>query len=194
MRIAYIRVSTVEQNEERQRLALEKYNIEKWFIDKKSGKNTDRIAFKVMMNYLRSDSDDVLYVSELSRLARSTMDLYKIMETLKNKGVTLISDTENIDTSTASGRAMFGFLAVMAQFERELIRERQADGIAVAKKAGKRFGRPCCKINDSEFNKCFAHYQQRLVTISDIARILGVSRATTYRLIAKRKSELKDKM
>ena len=190
MRIGYVRVSSEDQNEERQKIALGKYDIEKWFIDKKSGKNMDREDFQNMMAFIRNDSDDVVYVSELSRLARSTLDLYNIMEEFKRKGVQLVSDKESIDTSTPTGRAMFGFMAVMAQFERELIHERQAEGIAAAKAAGKHIGRPFRKYDKDEFEKLFKQYQQRLVTISDVAKKLGLSRATVYRLVEDKKEEL----
>ena len=190
MKIGYIRVSSSDQNEERQRLALQKYGIERWYVDKKSGKNMDRPDFQSMMDYLREDSNDVVYVSELSRLARSTLDLYNIMEEFKAKGVQLVSDKENIDTSTATGRAIFGFFAVMAQFERELIHERQAEGIAAAKAAGKHIGRPFRKYDKEEFDKLFKRYQERLITITDIGKKLGLSRATVYRLIEVKKKEI----
>lgn len=191
MRIGYVRVSSEDQNEERQKIALGKYDIEKWFIDKKSGKNMDREDFQNMMAFIRNDSDDVVYVSELSRLARSTLDLYNIMEEFKRKGVQLVSDKESIDTSTPTGRAMFGFMAVMAQFERELIHERQAEGIAAAKAAGKHIGRPFRKYDKEEFDKLFKRYQERLITITDIGKKLGLSRATVYRLLDAKKEELK---
>ena len=190
MRIGYVRVSSEDQNEERQKIALGKYNIEKWFIDKKSGKNMDREDFQKMMLFIRNDSDDVVYVSELSRLARSTLDLYNIMEVFNAKGVQLVSDKESIDTSTPTGRAMFGFMAVMAQFERELIHERQAEGIAAAKAAGKHIGRPFRKYDKEEFDKLFKRYQERLITITDIGKKLGLSRATVYRLIEVKKKEI----
>lgn len=190
MKIGYIRVSSVDQNEERQRIALEKYGIERWYVDKKSGKNMDRPDFKKMMDYLREDSNDVVYVSELSRLARSTLDLYNIMEVFKVKGVQLVSDKENIDTSTATGRAMFGFFAVMAQFERELTHERQAEGIAAARAAGKHIGRPRRQFAQDDFDFLYGQYQQRLVTITDMAKKLGVSRATVYRLVEQRKMKI----
>ena len=183
-------VSSEDQNEERQKIALGKYNIEKWFIDKKSGKNMDREDFQKMMLFIRNDSDDVVYVSELSRLARSTLDLYNIMEVFNAKGVQLVSDKESIDTSTPTGRAMFGFMAVMAQFERELIHERQAEGIAAAKAAGKHIGRPFRKYDKEEFDKLFKRYQERLITITDIGKKLGLSRATVYRLIEVKKKEI----
>ncbi len=193
MKIGYVRVSTVEQNESRQRIALVKYGIEKWYCDKMSGKNMDRPQFKKMMEYVREDSNDEVYVSELSRLARSTSDLYKIMEDFEKKGVRLVSDKENIDTSTATGRAIFGFFAVMAQFERELIHERQAEGIAAAKAAGKHIGRPFRQYDKNTFAMLFKQYQQRLVTVTDIAKILDVSRATVYRLMKNEKEIQKEK-
>ena len=187
MKIGYIRVSTVEQNEDRQKMALEKYGIERWYVDKKSGKNMDRPEFKKMMDYLREDSNDIVYVSELSRLARSTLDLYSIIDKFKEKGVQFVSDKENIDTSTATGRAMFGFWAVMAQFERELIHERQAEGIAAARSKGKKFGRPRADVDEEEFETYYKGWQNRLYTVAEISRKLRISPATVYRLISSKK-------
>ena len=189
LKIGYIRVSSVDQNEERQRKALERYDIQRWYVDKKSGKDMDRPEFRKMMDYLREDSEDIVYVTELSRLARSTMDLYKIMEIFDSKGIQLVSDKENIDTSSASGRAMFGFFAVMAQFERELLHERQAEGIAIAKAKGKHIGRPYKKYNKELFLSLYKQYQESKITITKIAEELQISRATVYRLVEQQKNK-----
>ena len=97
MNIAYVRVSTAEQNEARQTEALSQFSIEKWFVEKASGKNTDRPRFLEMMDYVREG--DVLYIHDFSRLARSTKDLLEIVEILQKKGVVLKSNKENLDTS-----------------------------------------------------------------------------------------------
>ena len=104
MNIAYVRVSTIEQNEARQVEALEKYNIDKWFTEKVSGKDANRPQLQAMIDYAREG--DVVYIHEFSRLARSTKDLLDIIETLNNKGVQLISNKENLDTSTPTGKML----------------------------------------------------------------------------------------
>ena len=130
MNVAYVRVSTAEQNEARQKEALEKYEIEKWFIEKVSGKNTDRKEFQRMMEFVREG--DIIYIHDFSRLARSTMDLLSITEQLQEKGVHLVSNKENIDTSTATGKLMLTMIAAIAEFERANMLERQREGIAIS--------------------------------------------------------------
>ena len=99
--IAYVRVSTIEQNEERQIAALDKFNIDKWFIEKVSAKDTNRPELKSMLNYIREG--DKVYIHDFSRLARNTADLLQLVEQLTSMGITLISNKENIDTATPTG-------------------------------------------------------------------------------------------
>lgn len=101
MRIAYVRVSTVEQNETRQVEALEKYGIEKWYTEKLSAKDTNRPQLQQMLEFAREG--DTIYIHDFSRLARSTRDLLDITERLQEKGIHLVSNKENIDTSTPTG-------------------------------------------------------------------------------------------
>lgn len=188
MRVGYIRVSTTEQNEERQILALKKFEIERWFSEKKSGKNaSDREQLQEMLRFVRDG--DVVYVSELSRLARSTVDLYSIAAEFEKKSVQLVSVKENIDTTTATGRLLFGLLAVLAQFERELIHERQAEGIAAARAQGKSLGRPKVSYSEEKFDELYSLYQKRLITAVAMSRQLGISPATLYRILAKKKED-----
>ena len=132
---AYVRVSTEEQNETRQKEALAPRGIDKWFEDKASGKNTDRPAFQQMMDWVREG--DTIYIHDLSRIARSTKDLLAILETLERKGVRLVSNKESIDTSTATGKLIVTVIGAINEFERANLLERQREGIAVAKRAGK---------------------------------------------------------
>lgn len=191
--MAYIRVSTKEQNEARQKEALKKFDIDEdfWYIEKASGKNAkDRPKLQEMLRTIRKG--DTLYIMDLSRLGRSTLDLYDIVSKIETKGANIVSLKGDIDTTTPTGRAIFGFMAVMAQFEREIIHERQAEGIAAAKAAGKSFGRPRKEIDNDAFNELFKRYQQRLITVTDMAKIMGVSRATVYRQIEIRKENLNE--
>ena len=118
-RIGYIRVSAIDQNTESQKAILAKLGIDKYFEEKVSGKNTtDRRELQNMLNYARQG--DTICVKDLSRLARNTKDLLDIVEYLTNKGVTLYSDKEKIDTSTNFGKLMLTFLGAIYEFERAI--------------------------------------------------------------------------
>ena len=109
--IAYVRVSTAEQNEARQIEALKKHGIDKWFTEKVSGKNMNRPQLKAMLDYVREG--DTIYIHDFSRLARSTKDLLAIVDQLQKKGVHLVSNKENLDTSTSNGRLMLTMIAAI---------------------------------------------------------------------------------
>ena len=118
MIVQYIRVSTVEQNEARQVEALKKYGAEKTFLEKISAKDTNRPQLQAMLDFVREG--DTVVIHEFSRLARNTKDLLDIVENLNNKGVHLISNKENLDTSTATGKLMLTVIGAIAEFERQL--------------------------------------------------------------------------
>ena len=139
MNIAYIRVSTVEQNESRQVEGLKKYDIDKMFQEKVSAKDTNRLELKAMLEFAREG--DTIYVWDFSRLARSTKDLLNIVEQLDQKKIHLRSIKENLDTSTATGKLMLTMIGAINEFERANLLERQKEGIAIAKKQGKLKGR-----------------------------------------------------
>ena len=123
MRVGYVRCSTIEQNEARQLKMMEEQKAEKLFIDKASGKNTDRKAFKEMMAFVRAG--DMVIVESISRIARNTRDLLSIVSELTEKQVEFISLKENIDTTTPQGRFMLTVFGALAELERENILERQ---------------------------------------------------------------------
>lgn len=135
MKVGYVRVSSLDQNEERQIKSLEEAGAEEIFIDKKSGKNIDRPKLQEMLTFIRKG--DVVIVSEFSRLARNTKDLLDITETITNKGAEFRSLKESIDTSSPAGKLMLTVIGAIATFEREMILERQKEGIAIAKEKGK---------------------------------------------------------
>lgn len=180
MQIAYVRVSTVEQNEQRQIEAIEKYNIEKWFVEKVSAKDTNRPKLQEMLEFIREG--DTLHIHDFSRLARSTKDLLEIVETLNRKGVTLVSNKESIDTSTPTGKLMLTMIAAINEFERTNLLERQREGIAIAKRNGVYQGRKPISIPDFEFH--YSRYQNREITKVQLAKELGISRPTLYKLIS----------
>ena len=182
MNVAYVRVSTVEQNEARQIEALEKYNIEKWYTEKVSGKNmTDRPELQSMIDFVRDG--DTVYVHDFSRLARSTKDLLDIIEKLNAKGVHLVSNKENIDTSTPNGRLMLTMLSAIYQFERENMLDRQAEGIAIAKRNGAYKGRKPIDIDSEVFKAQYDRYVRREINKTELARVLKVSRPTLDKMI-----------
>lgn len=178
--IAYVRVSTRDQNEARQIEALKEYEIDKWFKEKVSGKNTaSRNQYLEMMDWVREG--DTVYVTDFSRLARSTQDLLKTIDSFKTKKVNLKSLKEDLDTSTATGKLMVTVMAAINEFERENLLERQAEGIALAKQRGAYKGRKRIEVKD--FGKYYEEYMQRKVSKSALARQLGISRPTLDRLI-----------
>ena len=157
MRVAYVRVSTVEQNEARQVEALKVHDIEKWYIEKVSAKDTNRPKLKEMLEYVREG--DTIYIHDFSRLARSTKDLLEIVEQLEKKGVHLVSNKENIDTSTSAGKLMLTMIGAIAEFERSNLLERQREGIAIAKQENKYKGRKAKDIKD--FDVWYNRYKNR---------------------------------
>ena len=187
MRVAYVRVSTVEQNEARQLEALQKYDIEKWFTEKVSGKDANRPQLQAMLEFVREG--DTVYIHDFSRLARSTKDLLAIVEQLKDKGVTLVSNKENLDTNTPHGKLMLTMLAAINEFERENMLERQREGIAEAVKAGKYKGRKEVNVDEDTFIELISKYKRRQLTKTQVAEQLGVSRPTLYKLIKQKEAE-----
>lgn len=176
--IAYVRVSTLEQNEARQHEALYPYNIDKWFIEKASGKDTKRPKLREMLEYIRED--DTVYVEEFSRLGRSTADLLATVQQIEDCGAKFISLKENFDTKTPTGRLQMTMMAAIAEFERAMILERQREGIAIAKAAGKYKGRK--KIQIPNIGEYYDRYMSRQGTKTSIAAELGISRTTLDKL------------
>ena len=174
MRVAYVRVSTVEQNEARQTEALSQFNIEKWYIEKVSAKDTNRPKLQEMLDFVREG--DVIYIHEFSRLARSTKDLLEIVELLKSKKVSLISNKENLDTGSATGKLMLTFMAAINEFERSNLLEKQREGIEIATIQGKFKGRKEVVIADEVFDREYARYQERKINKGQLAEVLGISR------------------
>lgn len=176
--IAYVRVSTLEQNEARQREALQPYNIDKWFIEKASGKDTQRPKLQEMLEYIRED--DTVYVEEFSRLGRSTADLLATVKQIEDTGAKFISLKEKFDTHTPAGKLQMIMMAAIAEFERAMILERQREGIAIAKREGKYKGRKAVSIpNIGEY---YQKYMSRQATKTSIAEELGISRTTLDKL------------
>jgi len=192
MNIGYVRVSTLEQHEERQKIELtEKASVEKIFLDKLSGKDTDRPQLQAMLEFAREG--DTVYVSEFSRLARSTKDLLDIVQQLQEKQVQVISLKESFDTSTPAGELAMTMFAAIATFERKIMLERQREGIALAKAQGKYRGRKEAQ-KPADWQDLVRRYQCREIpTVSELVRICGYSRPTIYKWLHEFGVPIKDK-
>lgn len=182
MNVAYVRVSTAEQNEARQKEALSGRGIDRWFEEKISGKNANRPQLKALREFVREG--DTVYVHDFSRLARNTKDLLEIVEEFNQKGVTLVSNHEGLDTSTPTGKLMLTMIGAIAEFERANLLERQREGIAIAKANGQydKNGRKPKEI-DAAFLKLYPAYKSREINKVEFAKQLEVSRPTLDKLI-----------
>lgn len=185
MKIAYVRVSTIEQNEARQINALEKYGIEKWFTEKVSAKDTNRPQLQQMLDFAREG--DTIYIHDFSRLARSTKDLLGIVEMLQTKNINLVSNKENIDSSTPTGKLMLTMIAAINEFERNNLLERQKEGIAIAKRNGVYKGRK--PFHSDKFESLYNQYSHREINKTEFARLIGTSRPTLDKLIREHESK-----
>lgn len=180
MKIGYARVSTDDQNLDLQIDALNLAGCEQIYKEYASGKNTK--ARPELENCLKSlRAKDTLVVWRLDRLGRSLSDLVKIVTELESKSIGFESLTEKIDTTTSTGKFVFHLFAALAEFERNLIRERTMAGMKAARARGKMGGRPP-KLSSGELAVAKSLINANEISISEIARQLGVSRTTLYRL------------
>ncbi|MET3684484.1 DNA invertase Pin-like site-specific DNA recombinase [Alkalibacillus flavidus] len=183
MIVGYARVSTEDQSLDIQEQAIREY-AEKLgervevYKEKESGGKADRKELEYALKATHEGDKFVVY--KLDRLARSTKQLYEISDRLKDKGVEFISIRDNIDTTTSTGRAMFGMLSVFAEFERDIIRERTQAGLQSARKKGKVGGRPT--IDDKTKKQIRILYDQG-ERAKDIATEYGIGRSTVYKII-----------
>lgn len=180
MDIGYIRVSTHEQNEMRQIEMMKEKGIQKLFLDKCSGKNTNRPELKSMLEFIREG--DNLYIESFSRLARNTQNLLELVEYItETKKAHLISLKENIDTSTAAGKMMLTIIGSISQFERECLLERQKEGIRIAVAQGKYKGRKKIEF-PKQWEEIYRKYKVRDITGTKAIELLNLKRTTFYKL------------
>lgn len=177
MNIGYIRVSTHEQNTVRQEALMESLGVDEVYIDRMSGKSTDRPELKKMMEYVRQG--DTVIVESISRFARNTRDLLELVERLTAKGVEFVSKKEAIDTTTPSGKFMLTIFGAVAELEREYILQRQSEGIAIAKAQGKYKGRK--PIERANFDQVTALWRSGEITAREAMRRLDMKPSTFYR-------------
>lgn len=185
MIVGYIRVSTLDQNADRQHVALNAAHVEKIYEDHISGANTDRAQFQAMMQFLREG--DELVVLSLDRLARNLRDLLDTVETLGKRGVSVRFLKENLlfdarSNADPTSKLMLSMVGAFAEFERSMIRSRQAEGIALAKARGAYKGRPR-SVTDEQISKLKAALAQE-VLLTKATRKVGISRTTAYRYLA----------
>ena len=183
MQVGYIRISTVGQNTARQEVLMQELGVEKVFVDRMSGKNTDRPQLKEMMVFVRQG--DTVIVESISRFARNTRDLLDLVEQLTKKGVEFVSRKENIDTTTPTGKFMLTIFGAVAELEREYILQRQAEGIAIAKEKGVYKGRQ--RIVRPEFENVVKLWRDGKLTAADAIRRLDMTPSTFYRRVKEMK-------
>ena len=176
-RIGYARVSTDDLNLDLQRDALERAGCKTTYEEKMSGKSADRPELEHCLRALRDG--DTLVVWRLDRLGRSLPDLVRIVTELEDRGVGFESVTEKICTDSAAGKLIFHVFAALAEFERNLIRERTHAGLAAARARGRKGGRPP-KLDQKQTREIRALLRDPDVRVSDVARRYGISRSTLY--------------
>lgn len=175
-KIGYIRVSTEHQETARQQEIMSSYKVDRIFSEKLSGASTDRPQLKAMLDYVREG--DTLYVESISRLGRSAKDLLNIIDTLTDKKVTLISHKEKIDTDTPTGKFMLTVFAALSQ-----LKQRQREGIEIAKAQGKYTGRKPIPIDWDKFSNLYGEWKSKSITGRDFMRRMGLSVNTFYRRV-----------
>lgn len=180
--IGYVRVSTKEQNTGRQFQCFTDNGIkmDKIFEEHVSGKNTDRLQLQKMLEYVREG--DTLYIESISRLARSSVDFFNIVQMLDDKGVAICSLKESFDSTTPQGKFTLSIFAAFAELERETIRERQREGIDLCIKQGRAYGRP-----KKQFSKTFAVnykvWRAGKIKAVDFMKIENLKSSTFYRMV-----------
>ena len=181
--IGYARVSTDDQNLDMQQMAIEKYAKDKnldlvMYVEKISSRNDERTELQNAMK--AAAPGDLFVVFKLDRLARSTKELYQLTDQLKNKNVDFVSINDAFDTSTPTGRAMFGMLAVFAEFERDIIQQRTKAGLEAARKRGRIGGRP--PVDEKTKRHIITLFNAGESAI-DIAKEFGIARSTVYKIL-----------
>ena len=177
MKIGYIRISTADQSTARQEVLMKELGVENVFIDRISGKNTNRPELQKMMAFVREG--DTVIVESISRFARNTKDLLDLVEQLSAKQVEFISKKEAIDTTTPTGKFMLTVFGAVAELEREYILQRQREGIEIAKANGVYKGRK--SIERSNFTEVVSLWRSGQITAVEAMKQLDMKSSTFYR-------------
>lgn len=175
--LGYARVSTEQQNLDRQIDALQKYGVDMIFNEKLSGTKHNRPELSKLLD--RMTEGDTVVVESLSRLGRSTKDLIELTELFEQKGVHLVSLKESIDTGTSTGKLLFTLMSAIAQFERDVIADRTREGLRSARARGRTGGRP--ETDPKAVEKAVRLYHTKQYTIKEIEELTGVKKSTLYR-------------
>lgn len=186
MRLGYIRVSSTGQNLSSQKEKLKNYNIQKWFEEKKSARDTERPVLEQLLDFAREG--DEIYISDYSRIARNVKDLIDIVERCNKEKIKLVSIRENFDTTTPTGRLILNLLGSIHQFEREIILEKQREGIRIAKEKGVYKGRKEIK-KPSNFDEVYLQWSRREITSKKAQELLGLKPNTFYKFIKQKKED-----
>lgn len=198
MKVGYLRVSSKTQLLDRQELLMEQSDIDKIYMEKVSGKNTDRPELKAMMEFVREG--DVVVVESISRFARNTRDLLTLVEELEKKGVGFVSLKENIDTTTTAGKFMLTIFGAMAELERSYILDRQKEGIAAmpvnekGKKVSARNGVPTGRPERAlpkNFDKIYKQYKTKELNVKQICKLYDIPRSSFYMLKKRYEEQIK---
>ena len=183
MLIGYARVSTLDQNLDRQTDALNTAGAVKLFTEKVTGKKTDRPELMKLIEQLRDG--DVVVISELTRLSRSTKDLFAIVELIQSKGADIRSLKETwLDTTTPHGKLMFTIFAGLSQFEADLTAQRTREGLEAARLRGRLGGRP--KTDKGKADMALKMHESGQFTVQEICSNCGIGKTTLYRIIKER--------
>lgn len=186
MLIGYARVSTDDQNLHLQNDALKLAGCTQIFEDQVSGAKSERHGLRQALDYLRPN--DVLVVWRLDRLSRSLKDLIDIVNQLDAKNIGLKSLQESIDTTSTSGKLVFHIFGALAEFERNLIRERTNAGLAAARARGRKGGRPP-RLNKDKQMLAIKLYNEKQHTVDEVCELMGISKPTLYKYINKHSNE-----
>jgi DNA invertase Pin-like site-specific DNA recombinase len=189
MQIGYARVSTLEQNVGPQIDQLEEASCERIFRDKASGAKTERPGLQEALDFLREG--DMLVVWRLDRLGRSLKHLLETVGMLEERGIGFRSLQESIDTTTSGGRLIFHIFGALAEFERNLIRERTMAGLRAARARGRVGGRPR-KLDAKKTELAYQLYDEKKYGVKEICQMLGVSKPTLYAYLARRDKAFND--
>lgn len=181
MKIGYVRCSSKDQNPERQEVLMKRLGVDRVFLDMCSGKNMERPELNKMLEFMREG--DMVIVESFSRLARSTKDLLQITDKMREKGVEFVSQKETIDSSTPAGRLMLTVLGAISEFEREVLLQRQYEGIQLKKGRGEYKGRVPIKVSDEVFEKEFKEWKAGNITAKKAMANIGLKPNTFYRRV-----------
>lgn len=188
MKIGYMRVSSSSQKLDRQEVIMEKLSVDRIYVDVQSGKNTSRPELQRMLSEIQNG--DTLIVESISRFARNTKDLLNLIEKLDEKGVKFVSQKENIDTESATGKFMLTIFGAVAQLERDYLLQRQKEGIAIAKAKGKYRGRKAIEIDEKKFQRLYKEWKSEKLSSKHFMLDLGIKPNTFYRRVAEFETSL----